>query len=116
MSASLEYVTQIEGHGRISFDVEKGKASVKMEVHEGCRLFEAFLRGRRADEVAQMSSRICGVCPVVHNYAAIQAVEMAMGIKPTEQVVNLRRLVVAKFLSDVSGDAPVWVLIYGCWN
>lgn len=92
MNQGMDYVSQIEGHGRISFDIEKGKASVKMEVQEGCRLFEAFLRGRRSDEVAQMSSRICGVCPVVHNYAAIQAVESAMGIKPTEQVAKLRRL------------------------
>ena len=92
MSASQEYVTQIEGHGRITFDIEKGKSSVKMEVHEGSRLFEAFLAGRRADEVAQMSSRICGVCPVVHNYAAIQAVEGAMGITPSEQTIKLRRL------------------------
>ena len=95
MSLGMDYISQIEGHGRISFDISGGKASVKMEVHEGCRLFEAFLRGRRCDEVPQMSSRICGVCPVVHNYSAVQAIEMAMGIEPSEQTVQLRRLGIA---------------------
>ena len=92
MSASHDYITQIEGHARITFDIEKEKAQVKMEVHEGCRLFEEFLRGRRADEVPQMSSRICGVCPVVHNYSAVMAVENAMGIRPSAQTEKLRRL------------------------
>jgi sulfhydrogenase subunit alpha len=95
MNVSMDYISQIEGHGRISFDISGGKASVKLEVHEGCRLFEAFLRGRRCDEVPQMSSRICGVCPVVHNYSAIQAVESAMGISPSEQTAQLRRLGIA---------------------
>ena len=91
-SSGMDYVTQIEGHGIIRFDVKDGKPHVQMEVHEGSRMFESFLRGRRCDEVAQMSSRICGVCPVVHNYAAIQAVENAMGIVPSEQTIDLRRL------------------------
>jgi sulfhydrogenase subunit alpha len=92
MTQDHDYVTQIEGHGKIVYDFDGGKANVKLEVHEGSRLFEAFLRGRRADEVPQMSSRICGVCPVVHNYAAIMAVENAMQIKPSEQTEKLRRL------------------------
>ncbi|MEM2976585.1 MAG: nickel-dependent hydrogenase large subunit, partial [Thermoplasmata archaeon] len=92
MSAGYNYISQIEGHARITFEIEKGRARVQMEVHEGCRLFEEFLRGRRADEVAQMSSRICGVCPVVHNYAAIMAIEKAMGIQPSAQTEKLRRL------------------------
>jgi len=92
MSASHDYITQIEGHARITFDIEHDRAKVQLEVAEGCRLFEEFLRGRRADEVAQMSSRICGVCPVVHNYSAIMAVENAMGIAPSKQTEDLRRL------------------------
>ncbi|MCS7129870.1 MAG: Ni/Fe hydrogenase subunit alpha [Archaeoglobaceae archaeon] len=90
-----EYVTQIEGHGRIWFDIKDGKVDVRLEIHEGSRLFESFLRGRRADEVPQMSSRICGVCPVPHNLAAIQALENAMGIEASEQVKMLRRLMIA---------------------
>jgi sulfhydrogenase subunit alpha len=92
MTAGHDYISQIEGHGHISFDIEKEKAHVKMEVHEGCRLFEEFLRGRRADEVPQMASRICGVCPVVHNYSAVMGVESAMGITPSKQTEDLRRL------------------------
>jgi sulfhydrogenase subunit alpha len=91
-----EFVTQIEGHGRIWFDIKDGKVvEARLEIHEGSRLFESFLRGRRADEVPQMSSRICGVCPVPHNMAAIQALENAMGIEASEQTVLLRELALA---------------------
>lgn len=91
-----EFVTQIEGHGRIWFDIKDGKVvEVRLEIHEGSRLFESFLRGRRADEVPQMSSRICGVCPVPHNMAAIQALENAMGIEASEQTKMLRRFMIS---------------------
>ncbi|MEM4308852.1 MAG: Ni/Fe hydrogenase subunit alpha [Thermoplasmata archaeon] len=92
MNVEMNYITQIEGHGIINFEIVDGKPKVRMEVHEGARLFESFLRNRRADEVIAMSSRICGVCPVVHNYAAVQAVENAMGIEVSEQTKLLRRL------------------------
>ncbi|MCS7121905.1 MAG: Ni/Fe hydrogenase subunit alpha [Archaeoglobaceae archaeon] len=90
-----EYVTQIEGHGKIHLDFKNGNVEVRLEIHEGSRLFESFLRGRRADEVPQMVSRICGVCPVPHNLAAVQALENAMGIEVSEQVKMLRRLAIA---------------------
>ncbi|MEM0214787.1 MAG: Ni/Fe hydrogenase subunit alpha [Archaeoglobaceae archaeon] len=91
-----EFVTQIEGHGRIYFEIKDGKVvEARLEIHEGSRLFESFLRGRRADEVPQMSSRICGVCPVPHNMAAIQALENAMGIEASEQVKMLRRFMLS---------------------
>jgi len=95
MNVEMNYITQIEGHGKIHFEVKDGKLDVRMEVHEGARLFENFLRGRRYDEVAAMSSRICGVCPLPHNYAATQAIENAMGIQVSEQTKMLRRLGIA---------------------
>ncbi|MCS7117071.1 MAG: Ni/Fe hydrogenase subunit alpha [Nitrososphaerales archaeon] len=88
-----EFVTQIEGHGRIHFEIVNDKVvEVRLEIHEGSRFFESFLRGRRADEVPQMVSRICGVCPVPHNHCAVQALEDAMGIEVSEQTRMLRRL------------------------
>ncbi|MCS7118756.1 MAG: Ni/Fe hydrogenase subunit alpha [Archaeoglobaceae archaeon] len=91
-----EFVTQIEGHGKIHFDIRDGKVvEVRVEIQEGSRLFESFLRGRRAEEVPQMSSRICGVCPVPHNLAAVQALENAMGIEVSEQIKMLRELAIA---------------------
>jgi len=90
-----EYVTQIEGHGRVYFDIKDGKVDVRLEIQEGSRLFESLLRGRRADEVPQMSSRICGVCPVPHNLAAVQALENGMGIEVSEQTKMLRRLMIS---------------------
>ncbi|MCX8191816.1 MAG: Ni/Fe hydrogenase subunit alpha [Nitrososphaerales archaeon] len=88
-----EFVTQIEGHGRINFEIVNDKVvEVRLEIHEGSRFFESFLRGRRADEVPQMVSRICGVCPVPHNHCAVQALEDAMGIEVSEQTRMLRRL------------------------
>ena len=90
-----EYVTQIEGHGRIYVDIKDGKVEARLEIHEGSRLFESLLRGRRAKEVPQMSSRICGVCPVPHNLAAVQALENGVGIEASEQTKMLRRLMIS---------------------
>jgi coenzyme F420-reducing hydrogenase alpha subunit len=90
-----EYVTQIEGHGRVHFDIKDGKVEVRLEILEGSRLFESLLRGRRADEVPQMSSRVCGVCPIAHNLAAVQALENGMGIEVSEQTRMLRKLMIS---------------------
>lgn len=88
-----EFVTQIEGHGKIHFEIKNNKVvEIRVEIYEGSRFFESFLRGRKVDEVPQMVSRICGVCPVPHNHCAVQALENAMGIEVSEQIGMLRRL------------------------
>lgn len=92
MAISNEYITKIEGHGNLSVDWSSNK--VKLNVHEGERLFEGLLVGRPAEEAFWITPRICGVCPIAHNLASVRALEDAYGIKVSETTDDLRKLMV----------------------
>jgi len=85
-----DFITKIEGHGRLKADWKKNK--VVLEVHEGERLFEGIVVGRPAAEAAWITARICGVCPIAHTLCALKAVEGALEIEPDKKTVLLRRL------------------------
>ncbi len=87
------FIAKIEGHGSLLVDFKKGR--VKLEVHEGERLFEGILVGRTLDEMHWITPRICGVCPIAHNLASLHATEAALGIKVTESTKLLRRIMQA---------------------
>jgi len=87
---SDEFIARIEGHGHLTIDWKKNQ--VKLNIHEGERLFEGMLVGRTAEEMPWITPRICGVCPTAHNLASLNATEDALGIKPTQTTVLLRDL------------------------
>jgi sulfhydrogenase subunit alpha len=90
----IDHVTRVEGHGSIRIDTKKGKVeNVKLEIVEANRFFENFVRGMQPHDVPQTVSRICGICCVGHQLAAIKAVEAAQGIVPSPQSVLLRKMV-----------------------
>lgn len=64
----------------------------RLNVYEGARLLEGILQGRTYAEVSQITARICGVCPVVHNLTSLKALEAALGVFPSQQTILLRRL------------------------
>jgi len=88
-----EFIARIEGHGNLNIDWKKNR--VKLNVFEGERLFEGMLVGRTAEEMHWITPRICGVCPVAHNLAALRAAEDALGIKPNKTTALLRDLMLA---------------------
>jgi len=93
ISINVNYLTRVEGHGNIIVEVKDGKLEIcRLEIVESPRFFEAFLRGRSIYEAPHITSRICGICACGHTLASIQAAEDALGIKPTEQTVLLRKL------------------------
>lgn len=85
-----KYITKIEGHG--SLDIDWKKNEVKLNIHEGERLFEGILVGRHIEEAYWITPRICGVCPIAHNLASVRACEDGYGIKVTLQTNLLRDL------------------------
>ena len=87
---STEFITKIEGHGSLNTNWQKNK--VTLEVHEGERLFEGMVVGRPATDLYWITPRICGVCPIAHNLAALKAVEDALGLKISDRAVLLRKL------------------------
>jgi coenzyme F420-reducing hydrogenase alpha subunit len=91
MKFRINHIDKIEGH--MGFEAALFDGRVKeafSDVIEGARLIEGIVRGRRYDDIPVIVSRICGVCPVVHNLASIKALEAALGIK-TERIVTLFR-------------------------
>jgi coenzyme F420-reducing hydrogenase alpha subunit len=88
--ANEAFIAKVEGHGNLHLDWDKNK--VWLEVEEGERLFEAMVVGRPAKDLAWITSRICGVCPIAHNLAALKALEEAFNIRLSGSTILLRRL------------------------
>jgi sulfhydrogenase subunit alpha len=91
----VEHLTRVEGHGDIILNVKSGKVEkVLWNVTEAPRLFEAFVRGKPYHQVAQITSRICGICSIGHTLASLKATESAMKIDISEQSQVMRRLAI----------------------
>jgi len=90
----VDYIARVEGQGALNINIAKdGKIqNLQFKIFEPPRFFESFLVGRRYDEVMELTSRICGICPVAHQITALRAVENAMNIKPSDQTRDLRKL------------------------
>ena len=87
-------LARIEGEAGLRVRLRDGKvAGVELKVFEPPRFFEAFLRGRRFDEVPDIVARICGICPVAHQLTAIASLEQSCNVEPDPDVVALRRLI-----------------------
>jgi coenzyme F420-reducing hydrogenase alpha subunit len=90
---TVETLARVEGEGALRIRIAGGRVSdVKLEIYEPPRLFEGFLRGRRADEAPDITARICGICPVAYQMSAVQAIEAAWGIAVDARARDLRRL------------------------
>ncbi|MCX6112505.1 MAG: Ni/Fe hydrogenase subunit alpha [Proteobacteria bacterium] len=87
----VDYMARTEGEAAIRIELEDQPAIV-LKIFEPPRFFEGFLAGRRFDEVGDIVSRICGICPVSHMSTAILAIEKAMQIRVSEQTGILRNL------------------------
>ncbi len=89
----IDHVTRLEGHGSILIDVNKGTVeNLKLEIVEANRFFENLVKGVPPHDVPQIVSRICGICCVGHQLAAIKAVENALNLSISPQTRLLRVL------------------------
>lgn len=96
MRIELNQVEKIEGHGSLMAMLNNGKfAEARFSTLEGSRLIEGILRGRDYNDAPLITSRICGVCPVVHNLCAIEAVENALHVQTNDAIRILRRMMLA---------------------
>lgn len=93
MKVHVEHLTRVEGHGDIVLNAGSGKLeSVQWRVTEAPRLFESFVVGRPYHQLAQITSRICGICSIGHTLASLKATEAALGVEISTQSAMLRRL------------------------
>ena len=89
----VDYLARVEGEGALRIDVVDGDVrDVKLQIFEPPRFFEALLVGRRYSEVPDITSRICGICPVAYMMSAVHAIESAYGVETDEGLRRLRRM------------------------
>jgi coenzyme F420-reducing hydrogenase alpha subunit len=88
-------LARVEGEGALHLEMRGDQVvSVRLEIYEPPRFFEAFLRGRGYQEVPDIVARICGICPVAYQMGACHALEKAFGVFDlvTPEIRSLRNL------------------------
>ncbi len=90
---TIDPITRLEGHGKINIflDAKGDVANAYLQIPE-LRGFERFAQGRRAEDMPQITSRICGVCPVAHHFASTKALDAAFNVDPPSAAKKLREL------------------------
>jgi coenzyme F420-reducing hydrogenase alpha subunit len=89
----VDYLARVEGEGALYVRVRRDRVEeVRLRIFEPPRFFEAFLRGRAFEEAADITARICGICPVAYQMSAVHAIEDALGIRVDGAIRELRRL------------------------
>lgn len=86
-------LTRVEGEGSLHLRVEGGEVTeARLSIFEAPRYFEKICCGRSPNEVIDIVSRICGICPVAYQMSAVHAFESCFGIEIDPAVRALRRL------------------------
>ncbi len=97
----IDPITRLEGHGKIdillndSGDVDHAY----LQIPE-MRGFEVFSIGRPAEDMPQITSRICGVCPTAHHMAATKALDDLYQVEPPPAGRKIRELVYNAFVME----------------
>lgn len=92
-SFNVKELTRVEGEGSLSVTVEGDDiVELRFKIFESPRFFEALLRGRRMEEVTDITARICGICPVAYQTSSANAIENALGMNLDPAILDLRRM------------------------
>jgi sulfhydrogenase subunit alpha len=74
--------------------IKAGKVEdLSFRIFEPPRFFEALLRGRPYTDAPDITSRICGICPIAYILGASLAMEDALGVGVDGPIRALRRLI-----------------------
>jgi F420-non-reducing hydrogenase large subunit len=108
---TIDPITRLEGHGKIDiFLDEQGDVErAYLQIPE-LRGFEVFSLGRPAEDMPQITSRICGVCPTAHHMAATKALDDLYQVQPTPAARKIRELVYNAFMLE---DHALHIYILG---
>lgn len=117
----IDPVTRIEGHAKITIhlDDEGNVSDARFHVTE-FRGFERFCEGRPMWEMAAITARVCGICPVSHLLASAKAGDqiLAVTIPPAaeklRELMNLGQIVQSHALSFFHLSAPDLLLGMDC--
>jgi len=98
---TIDPITRLEGHGKIEiFLDDAGQVSKAYFQVPELRGFEQFVVGRPAEEMPQITSRICGVCPTAHHMASTKALDSLYKVTPPPAALKIRELVYSTFMVE----------------
>jgi F420-non-reducing hydrogenase large subunit len=108
---TIDPITRLEGHGKIDIFLDaKGEVEKAYYQIPELRGFEVFSLGRPAEEMPQITSRICGVCPTAHHMAATKALDDLYHVDPPPTAKKIRELIYNAFMLE---DHALHVYILG---
>ena len=98
---TIDPITRLEGHGKIEiFLGDDGKVSRAYFQVPELRGFEQFAVGRPAEEMPQITSRICGVCPTAHHMAGTKTLDDLYQVDPPPAAKKLREMIYSIFMLE----------------
>jgi len=98
---TIDPITRLEGHGKIEiFLDDKGEVERAFFQVPELRGFEKFVEGRPAEDLPQITSRICGVCPTAHHMASTKALDSLYRVTPPPAARKIRELVYKTFMTE----------------
>ena len=98
---TIDPITRLEGHGKIDiFLNDAGTVDRAYFQVPELRGFEKFVEGRPVEDMPQITSRICGVCPTAHHMAATKAVDAVYSVEPAAAGKKIRELVYSTFMVE----------------
>ena len=94
-------ITRLEGHGKIIIvlDDEGNCKKAYLQIPE-IRGFEKFAEGRHVEDMPQITSRICGVCPMAHHMASTKTLDDLFKVQPTSPAKKIREMVYNVFMLE----------------
>jgi len=97
-TVTIDPITKLEGHGKISIFLDDmgNVANAYFQVPE-LRGFEKFCEGRRVEEMPDLTSRICGVCPEAHSMASTKTLDAVFHIEPPSAAKKIREALYSAF-------------------
>lgn len=89
----VEGIARVEGEGTLKLRITDGEVrEARLSIFEAPRYFERLVVGRTPNEVIDIVTRICGICPIAYQMSAAQGFEHLFGVEVDPQVRELRRL------------------------
>jgi len=95
---TIDPITRLEGHGKIDiFLNDAGEVENSYFQVPELRGFEKFCEGRLAEDMPQITQRICGVCPEAHHIASTKTLDDVFHVDPPSAAKKLRELFYSAF-------------------
>lgn len=95
---TIDPITRLEGHGKIDiFLNDAGEVENSYFQVPELRGFEKFCEGRLAEDMPQITQRICGVCPEAHHIASAKTLDDLFHVDPPSAAKKLRELLYSAF-------------------